>query len=188
MISEKLNLAGQPGDRARRKLDYYPTPPNVTAALMEFLQLTPCKIWECASGTGSMSKVIRLYGHDVIETDIITGNNYLYTQRSCDAIITNPPFNLADQFIYKAVQECRLVAFLLKSQYWHSRSRQKLFLQYPPTFVLPLAWRPDFLEKERGNKGKPTMECAWSVWIHDEPGVYYIPLQRPENYMQISLF
>jgi len=54
----------------RRKLDFYPTPPDVTHALMQFLNLPRSKIWECACGEGHMAKVIEEYGHKVIATDI----------------------------------------------------------------------------------------------------------------------
>ena len=36
----------------RRKLDFYPTPPDVTHALMQFLNLPKTTVWECACGEG----------------------------------------------------------------------------------------------------------------------------------------
>ena len=91
--------SGSPKGRSRRKLDYYPTPPEVTKALMDFLNLKPMKVWECACGDLSMSKVIESYGHEVISTDIEKGTDYLNAKIECDAIITNPPFNLSADFI-----------------------------------------------------------------------------------------
>lgn len=150
---EKLQLySGDPQNRTRRKLDYYPTPPEVTIALMDFLKLKPCTIWECACGTGEMSKVLKSYGHDVIETDIELGGDFLKINKKADAIITNPPFYASADFIRKATKECEIVAFLLKSQYWHSKKRYELFMSNPPTYILPLTWRPDFLWKEEKKK------------------------------------
>jgi hypothetical protein len=128
-----------------------------------------------------MSGVFKRSGYDVIETDIIYGQDFFETNVKCDAIITNPPFNLSEQIIVKALKEARLVAMLLKSQYWHSKKRLQLFNDYPPTYVLPLTWRPDFLEHERkkgDKKGSPTMEVCWTVWQK--------PLQSKTVYQPIS--
>lgn len=180
-----LHLTGSSGSSQRRELDFYPTPAPVTIALLEFLKLPASKsIWEPAAGNGAMSAVFTQYGHEVIETDIRTGDNYLTTVRQADAIITNPPFNLSAEFIEKAVKEAELVAMLLKSQYWHAAKRVDLFEKYPPKWVLPLTWRPDFLEHERadGEKGHPTMEVAWTIWDRSYVGkTMYQPLRKPKS-------
>ncbi len=101
-----------------------------------------------------------------------------------DAIITNPPFKYAQKFIEKAVRETHIVAMLLKSQYWHAKGRYDLFTNTPPSYVLPLTWRPDFLEHTRkpgSKKGAPTMEVAWSVWIKGDTTTKYTPLLKPSN-------
>jgi hypothetical protein len=59
------------GDKAKRRdLDFYPTPPAGTLALMRFLKLSPCRIWEPACGNGAMSRVLESGGHSVWSTDI----------------------------------------------------------------------------------------------------------------------
>ena len=75
---------------------------------------------------------------------------------------------------------------LLKSQYWHAAKRAQLFREIPPSYVLPLTWRPDFLFKERnGEKGaSPLMDVMWCVWLTPHmQGAYteYKPLMRPEK-------
>ncbi len=48
-MENKTNLMlGKTG--SRREHDFYPTPADVTVALMDFLNLEPCKIWEPAAG------------------------------------------------------------------------------------------------------------------------------------------
>lgn len=180
MRQETLQLTAGGKKENRRELDFYPTPPEVTISLMEFLQLpTNSVIWEPAFGNGAMAKILDQYvTTGVICTDIIYGDDYLTTQPplSIDAIITNPPFNLSAQFIEKAVHDAPIVAMLLKSQYWHAKIRTDLFEKYPPTWVLPLNWRPDFLEHKRkvgDKKGSPTMEVAWSVWIKGDTETKY---------------
>lgn len=183
----QLTCANNKGNR--RALDFYPTPPEATIALMNFLKLDHCTIWECACGDKEMTKVLESYGHNVISTDIATGDDFLKTNIKCNAIITNPPFNRSAEFIEKAVKEVNVVAFLLKSQYWHAKKRLELFNRIPPSYVLPLTWRPDFLWKERKNnkKGSPTMEVAWSVWIKGDINTKYRPLLKPNPSYKLNI-
>lgn len=155
-----LLLNGAPGKSRRRDLDFYPTPAEVTIALLEFLKLPKSVIWEPACGNGAMSKILEHYQHTVISTDIATesygmpGNNFLKEgyHYACDCIITNPPFNLSHPFIKKALTIAQTVAILCKSQYWHSRSRAKLFRDNPPAWILPLTWRADYMNGEGGDR------------------------------------
>lgn len=186
MKQETIQLTGGGSKENRRELDFYPTPPDVTIALMDFLHLAPCIVWECACGDGAMADVIEKYGHAVVRTDLRTGKDYLKTKGKADAIITNPPFNLSAEFIEKALGEAEIVAMVLKSQYWHAKKRLDLFRRNPPAYILPLTWRPDFLNGERG--GSPTMEVQWTVWINGNTECKYVPLCKPEKTVQPSLF
>lgn len=170
----------------RRKLDYYPTPPEVTHALMQFLELPSyLNVWECAAGEGHMANVIAEYGHHVVSTDIREtgfgsgGRDFLLEDKlQAPVIITNPPFQESEAFIRHAIgMGAEVVAMLLKSQYWHAAKRAKLFADHPPTWVLPLTWRPDFLFGEKG--GAPTMEVLWTVWVEDRTDTRYRVLARP---------
>ena len=172
----------------RSKTDFYPTPPDVTEALLNFLEerwllSTGDLIWEPACGTGEMANVMEQRGYDVTVSDLFpTGYtkdavDFLTAERRCDWIITNPPFSKAEGFIRHAMELQRPCAFLLKSQFWHAKRRQQLFRVHPPTYVLPLTWRPDFLSGSKG--GSPTMEVCWSVWCEKRIAPMYIPLDRP---------
>ena len=150
---------------------------------MNFL-LLPCnqKIWEPACGEGHMVDAIRNRGYDVIGTDINMGVDFLTAELpdGVDWIITNPPFSHAEHFIRRCVEHKKPFALLLKSQYWHAKKRFKLFWEYPPAYVLPLTWRPDFLFKHRG--GSPLMDVMWCVWtVRDLGQTVYVPLSRPER-------
>ena len=177
------------GDKENRQdMDFYPTPKDVTIALMEFLELPRCTIWEPACGDGAISEIIIRYGHKVISSDIRNSGygrplvDFLKEDPiSCDAIITNPPFNLAAKFILKSLKIAPTVAMVLKSQYWHAAKRQTLFNRHPPAFVMPLTWRPDFL-----GGGAPTMDVVWTVWLAGDTITKYRPLTKPTK--QLSLF
>lgn len=171
--------------KKRRELDFYPTPPDVTHTLMHFLQLPKSLIWEPAAGKGAMVNVIRLYGHEVIASDIAgyegnPGKDFLATHIEADAIITNPPFDRSVEFIRHALEQTPIVCMLLKSQYWHAQRRTELFYDVPPAYILPLNWRPDFLFDQRlpGEKSNPTMEVAWTVWIKVQTDTRYRVLQN----------
>lgn len=168
----------------RNKADFYPTPPEATQALLDFLKL-PSKtvVWESASGEGHMAKVMEQNDLTVVATDIQTGTDFLTAEmpEGVEWIITNPPFSLAEQFIRKSADHGVPFAMLLKSQYWHAARRVSLFSTITPAYVLPLTWRPDFLFKTRG-KGAPLMDVNWCVWIPEYScETRYIPLIKPSN-------
>lgn len=168
-------------------MDFYPTPAECTIALMEFLAMPKSIILEPACGEGHMSKVLETYGHTVISRDLrITGYgtagiDFLNaTRERCDAIITNPPFNIAEEFIKKALREADTVCMLLKAHYWNARKRYALFTSNPPAYILPLTWRPDFT-----GDGNATMDMIWTVWLPDVRKCEYVPLLKPKNDKQI---
>lgn len=168
--------------------DFYPTPWEVTESLMQFLKLPPCKIWEPACGNGAMSEVLIKHSHTVTSSDLrmsgygLGNMNFLYTTEyvGFDAVITNPPFNLAEEFIRKSLSIAPIVAMVLKSQYWHAKKRYDLFTKFPPAYILPMTWRPDFM-----NGGSPTMDCIWTVWIEGNTECKFQPLIKPS--LQINL-
>lgn len=181
-----LVLANNSLTNKRRELDFYPTPQNVTVALLRFLNLPKSlTVWECACGDGRMAEAIKREGYSVYSSDIAEtgygegGTDFLSTRRRQDVIMTNPPFALSASFIRHAIPQASIVAMLLKSQYWHAQKRAALFQEHPPAWVLPLTWRPDFMFGERG--GAPTMECLWTVWIEGQTDTRCRLLLKPPD-------
>lgn len=167
---------------SRSKSDFYPTPAEVTQALVDYLCIPrDAVIWEPACGEGHMVDVLEGNGYAVKATDIQTGTDFLETKvNTASWIITNPPFSLAEQFIRKCADFGVPFALLLKSQYWHAAKRVALFNDIPPAFVLPLTWRPDFLFKTRG-KGAPLMDVIWCIWIPGRYDTMYDLLTKPRE-------
>ena len=164
-------MIGGNGERDRRPTDLYPTPVDVTEALLRFLGIPAFRcVWEPAAGEGDMARQITAHGHTVYESDIMTGTDFLTVEAppgnvewtQTDWIITNPPFVLSEQFIRHANELGHPFAMLLKSQYWHASKRLRLFREVRPDYVLPLTWRPNFYFKEE-HGGAPLMDVMCGV-------------------------
>lgn len=172
------------GNGKRRADDFYPTPYEATEALMQAVgkHVGPL-VHEPACGDGAMARVIELYGHKVIGTDLVARGygdpfvDYLDCGPLAPAVITNPPFKLAADFIETTLDTgVDFAAFLLKATFWNAGKRVALCERHPPSMVLPVAWRIDFT-----GQGAPTMDCAWFVWIRGFEGQVFRPLPRPTN-------
>lgn len=178
-------IAGGNTGYKRVESDFYPTPPEATQALLNFLNLDiGTKVWEPACGEGHMAEVMEKNGLFVEKSDLMYGQDFLKVPfRDCDWIITNPPFSISEKFIQRCKEHGRPFALLLKSQYWHAKRRIEIFRDTKPSYVLPLTWRPDFMFKKRG-KGAPLMDVIWVVWgmeVISKKYPLYIPLEKPKE-------
>ena len=166
----KGNILANKSASDRPPTDFYPTPANVTIALLKYLDIPKgSTIWEPACGKGHMAEVMKDMGYRVVATELEdfgygeTGKNFIGSALiECDWIITNPPFCVSVEFIEQCIAHGKPFALLCKSQYWHAAKKTKVFNAFRPRLVLPLTWRPDFLFKGKG--AAPTMECLWTVW------------------------
>src|SRR6266571_473442 len=87
--------------------DLYETPEVAVRALLRVERL-PARIWEPACGPGAIVRVLRGAGHEVIAGDLVDygcpmsfhGIDFLMEVRAphkVEAIVTNPPYKLAEQ-------------------------------------------------------------------------------------------
>lgn len=122
-----------------------------------------------------MTRPLREYGYDVDGYDLrpeVTGgqggvdfldrDNGVFDSDTYDAVWTNPPFVVAAPFVERALEIAPVAVMLLKSQYFHARTRGRLWDKHKPSRIYALTWRPSFLEAERGKS--PLMDCLWVVW------------------------
>lgn len=169
----------------RKPADLYPTPVDATESIIPLIQalidggqMPGRRVWEPACGDGRLSRVLEWHDMEVTSSDIrefpgygIPGVDFLHPDADMmlpecdepDAIITNPPFSLAKEFLLRAREIAPVVIFLVKQNYWNTKGRIPLWDEHRPTFFLPITWRLAFLKEERGNS--PLMDCAWCVWI-----------------------
>lgn len=159
-------MAGGNPSEGREERDLYRTPPEAVEALLKVETFTS-NVWEPACGDGRIVRVLEAHGHSVLATDIEplgVGKRAdflkLRPRPIAADIITNPPFNLAVEFIEQALAfNPGKLALLLKATFWHAANRLPLFERYRPAWKYPLTWRLDFKDL-----GRPTMETAWFVW------------------------
>lgn len=75
------------------------------------------RIWDPATGDGWLAAALRhvLPYLEVVETDLITGQNFYTHKEECDALIGNPPFSRKEEFIDRALELNVPFAFLMPS-------------------------------------------------------------------------
>lgn len=160
----------------RKDADFYPTPEWVTRALIPHLARKPKSIWECAAGDGHMIQPLSEVA-EVWATDIREGHDFLSIgYRDVDAIITNPPYALATEFISHALRLMEpvggMVAMLLRTDFDHAKSRSHLFRDCPAfAKKVVLTKRIIWFEPEPGSRGKsPSFNHCWMVWDWQHEG------------------
>ena len=143
----------------------YSTPRWVTQALLPQIRDIHL-VWDPASGSGQMARALKAAGLQVLATDIATGQDFLLAKAEpVQAIITNPPYARAQEFIEHALELTKpdgIVAMLLRTDFDHAKTRQHLFGecdQFAKKVVLTkrIKWFED-------STGSPSFNHAWYVW------------------------
>ena len=161
-VNEQYKLLGRKVEDKRQSEDFYPTPSYVTEALLEYHHFRG-KIWEPACGDGRMAEVLKKSYQDVECSDLMdrgygqSGVDFLKSNKRVANIVTNPPFQLAYEFIeqgLKLADDC--LALLLPIRYLTGKKRAKLYTKFPPAKIIVIPNKVDFL-----GFGSPAMEFAW---------------------------
>ena len=168
---------------ADRGNDLYETPAAAVEALLEVEPLPPV-IWEPACGPGAIVRVLRAHGHTIIATDLVDyelanqdfGRRDFLFERSApagvEAIITNPPFKLAGEFVAHALDLCPRVYMLLRLAFLESDRRSPILdgghLARVHVFRkrLPMMHRAGW----SGPKATSSLPFVWFVWSRDHIG------------------
>ena len=185
-IDTARKIAGDNSRLGRSKSDFYPTPPNATNSLLENESFTG-NVWECACGMGDISKVLEEKGYDVLSTDLNDygfGNpgidflndnsifgNPLVTQ---DNIITNPPFNLALEFVLQSKKYARFkIAMFLKTAFLEGSKRYEMFqdTEFPLKTVYQFSRRVNFGIHAGTHTNGGMIPFAWFVWERGYTGL-----------------
>ena len=150
--------------------DYYPTPLSAINPLLNFLP-PALKYFEPACGDGRIIKQMKDKGFDIEGTDIIYGNDFFKSKEKREAIITNPPFYCATEFVEHALLLSNNVIMLLRLSFLASKKRYNLFKYYPLTSLFVLVKRPSFV-----GKGTDNSEYGWFVWSNtiEKKGIFHL--------------
>lgn len=169
--------------------DYYPTPSWATQKLLDAEKFTG-SIWEPACGDGSMSDIIAANGFQVYSSDLIdrgfgdTNVDFLKDTflTRYDNIITNPPFNLAEEFLDQAYNLANhKIALLLRLSFLEGKGRYKsVYSKFPPSKILVFSSRVTFYPAGQVTGGGGTTAYAWYVWDKQYSGPTIIDWLSPQ--------
>ena len=151
--------------------DFFPTPPWATFALID-IEKFDGDIWECACGDGAMSRVLEETGLPVASSDLYDRGygesriDFLTSTRCAANIVTNPPYNRAEEFVLHGLKQSqRKLALLLRLAFLEGANRaNRIFATMPPSRVLIFSERITFYPKGVDPRGSGTTAYAWFVW------------------------
>jgi hypothetical protein len=165
--------------------DDFPTPPWATRALLEYVltdkeNMASKTCLEPACGAGHMSKVLKGYfGHvesfDLLDYSYGEVRDFLeqpFPSDSCDWIVTNPPFRLAEKFILNSLDVAKCgVAVLARTVFLESAGRYNgIFRDRPPTKFAQFVERVPMVKGRLDSKATTATGYAWFIWEHQKPG------------------
>jgi hypothetical protein len=178
----------------RIKNDYYPTEEKITEILLKHCDFKPfSKILEPCAGERYISKVLEDKGYSVTSTDIsdticfsyydCTKQNYweCYFENDFDYVITNPPYNKANEIVPLAYKYANYgIAMLLRLSWLEpTKDRAKFLQENPPDSVIIINPRPRF---RSDTKSTDSVTSAWFIWNKEEPLVNIAPFIFETNW------
>jgi hypothetical protein len=207
LVNGHRSLMASRNGRDDEALDYYPTPPWSTRALLcevfPHMGTQRCgqgdHIWEPACGEGHMADVLAESGARVDATDILDygkrcqngvgdfldASTLRLLPRHPHWIITNPPFkdDLAERFTLQALDIARVgVAMFVRVQFLETVGRyENIFRNQPPTLIAFFAERVPLCRGKWDPDGQTATAYCWLVWLKDRapmPPFWIPPGQR----------
>jgi hypothetical protein len=154
----------------REDKDFYVEPVFCSARLFEKIKFTGT-IHDPACGIGTITTIAKGCGYEVSTSDLIarsslfSSQDYLQDFTIRDNIVTNPPYNLAEEFINHARTLTRYkVAVLARLAFLEGQARYKyLYKPHPPSNVLVFSTRPSMPPYGQPVGGGKTAYC-WIIW------------------------
>ena len=180
----RLARACQTGrhSNAARGFDLYETSPIAVEELLAVENL-PHWIWEPCAGRGAIANVLRDRGHAVVCSDLVRYDDFplhfvsdfmLQTKVpvGCNAIVTNPPYQIATEFTRHALDVAPRVYLLWRLAFLESircteiLERRGLARVYVFRRRLPMMHRDGW----NGPRAASAIPFAWFCWNRDHRG------------------
>ena len=165
-------LVGSNPTRGRVENDYYATPEESTKALLERENII-YPAWECACGQGHIAKLLSgmVVASDIVDRGYGDVADFLQSNgKNVATIITNPPFNLFQEFAEKALEIATHKVILFGKLQALEGQKRATFMQNSPlrtVYVFKARQNPLRNGSPLDENGKPwasTMAFAWFVW------------------------
>ncbi len=161
--------------------DIYETPYSITEQLLyNFKFFKTDSILEPACGNNAIVKVLKKYGYSNLKYYDLYGEmehkkDFLQENNKFDWIITNPPYNIADEFVEKGLKVANKgLMYFMRLNYLSGQKRYKKDIYNFLSDVFVFTRMPDLRAKIRGDGKYPTagIVYAWFIWskqnsIHD---------------------
>lgn len=168
---------------ADRGDDLYQTPEVAVHALLRVEDVPQC-VWEPACGPGAIVRVLRQAGRVVYATDLVrydspdqdeSGWDFLMERQTpigVQAIVTNPPFKNAGEFVAHALDLCPRVIMLLRLAFLESDRRTPILDNGSLARVHVFRKRLPMMHRDgwEGRKANSGMAFAWFVWERGHTG------------------
>jgi hypothetical protein len=177
-------------------LDQFWTPPWGTRALCTALGLHKSVVaWDPCAGMRLMTDVLAEYCGVVHASDVY---DYGLGDRvgsfvgegadvvrvppgEVDWIIFNPPFNIAHEFVERALRDARHgVAALVRLQWVESAERYRLFQESKPSLLLPFSGRLPMVQGRWDPDASSATAYAWVVWLKRWRQAWQVELISPD--------
>ncbi len=182
----------------RDGLDYFPTPPWATRALLEHViphikaAAKKMRCWEPCCGEGHMAEPLKEYFGEVYSSDVyphgygdvgtfIGGGGLDLGDRAAAPwrphwLFTNPPFSLALEVVERMLHEASHgVAILVRTNWLESTERYRLFCRHEPTLVGLFSERVPMVQFGWDPEASSATSYSWVVWEANDNAVFRPP-------------
>jgi hypothetical protein len=153
------------------------TPAYATELIVPYLY---GKIWECAAGEGHITVVLEKHVLDVHESDIAIGIDFLETKfipPGIDFIVTNPPYDLKDEFLEHCYELEVPFALLLPLTALGGMKRNRLYRENGLEILIP-SRRINFIYENA--KKACWFHSAWFCWNVLPEKLMFVDMERNE--------
>jgi hypothetical protein len=145
----------------------------------------PQCVWEPAAGRGAIVKILRDASHAVVASDVIDYGDldfvadFLMLTKApagVECICTNPPYQIATQFVMHALELVPQVVMLCRLAFLESAKRAPILDTGSLARIHVFKCRLPMMHRDswQGPRASSAIPFAWFVWDRDHAGPAFI--------------